>query len=88
MIQHSSDLFYDIYNTINEHSKLFWYHFLSELKSSFITASASSLIMFSLLSLFECIKRASSLFMEEIKLIAVVSVSKILVIYNNNTEIL
>ena len=42
----------------------------SEVKSSFITSSASSLIMISILSRFECITRSSSLSMEEIKLFA------------------
>ena len=49
-------------------SKLFWYIFLSESKSSFITSSASLLIMISILSPFECIIHSSSLSMEEIKL--------------------
>ena len=45
-------------------SKLFCYLILSESKSSFITSSASSLIMISMLSLFECITCSSSLSME------------------------
>ena len=44
--------------------------FLSESKISFITSSASSLIMISMLSLFECITHSSSLSTEEIKLFA------------------
>ena len=58
MIHHDSDLFYD--NTISEYNKnqtpylssilkLFLYLFLSESESSFITLSASSLIMISML---------------------------------------
>ena len=83
MISH--DLFYDIYNTITEHNrrqtqylssvpfisaKLLWYLVLSESKSS-ITSSASSIIMISILSLFECITRSSSLSIKKIKLFAV-----------------
>ena len=52
-------------------SKLFWCLFFSELKSSFITSSASSLIMIFMLSFFECITRSSSLPMKEIKLFAI-----------------
>ena len=58
------DLFYDIYNTITEHNRrqshylslipnYFDIYLLVNQKSSFITASASSLIMISMLSLFE-----------------------------------
>ena len=45
--------------------------FLSESKKSFITSSASSLIMISVLPLFECITHSSSLSMEEMKLFAI-----------------
>ena len=47
--------------------------FLRESKNSFVTSFASSLIMISMLSLFECITRSSSLSMEEIKLSAIVN---------------
>ena len=70
MIYHDSDLFYDIYETTNEHnwrqthplidSKLFWYQFLSESKSFFK------------LSLFQCITQCLSSSMEKIKFIAIV----------------
>ena len=84
MIHYDSDLFSEIYNTIDKHNQrkthylslipnCFWYLFLSELKSSFITSSASSLIMISVLSLFEWITHSSSLSMEEIKLFAIVN---------------
>ena len=83
MIHHDWDLFYDVFNTITEHnlrqilpfidSKLFWYLFLSESKSYFIASSASSLIMISMLSIFECITPSSSLSMEEITLFAIVN---------------
>ena len=46
---------------------------MSESKSSFVTWFASSLIMVSMLSLVECITHSSSLFIKEIKLIAIVS---------------
>ena len=78
------DLFYGIYNTINEHNqrrtrifhRLFqfiWDLFLIELKSSFLNSYASSLIMISMLSLFECIKRFSLITKEEIKLIVIIN---------------
>ena len=83
MIQHDSDLFYDIYNTITEHNQRQTHYlslipnyfdiFLSESKSCFITSSASLLILISILSLFECITRSSSVSMEEIKLFAIVN---------------
>ena len=47
--------------------------FLSESKISFTSSSASSLIMISMLSLFECITHSSSLSTEEIKLMAIVN---------------
>ena len=53
-------------------SKLFGCLVLSESKSYFITSSALSLIIISMLSLFECITRSSSLSIEEIKLFAIV----------------
>ena len=83
MILHNSNLFCDVY--INKWTKsktnsppfidsnLFWYLFLSESKSYFITSSASSIIIISILSLFECNTRSSSLSMKEIKLIATLS---------------
>ena len=56
MIHHDSDLFYNIYNTTNEHNWTqttfdwfqisFFYLFLSYLEIYFITLSASSLIIF------------------------------------------
>ena len=49
-----------------------WYLERSDWKGS-ITQSALSLIMISMLSLFECITCSSSLSLEEIKLIAVVN---------------
>ena len=52
-------------------SKLFSYLFLSESKSYFITSSASSLITISILLLFECIPRPSSLSTEEIELFTI-----------------
>ena len=55
------------------YSILFSYLFLSESKSSFITLSALSFIMISMLSIFECITRSSSLSMKKIKLIAIVN---------------
>ena len=45
---------------------MFWYLFLSESKSPFITSSASSLIMISMSSLSECITRSSSLSIEHL----------------------
>ena len=54
-------------------SKLFLYLFLSKPKISFITSTASSLTMISILSRFDCITRSSSLSREEIKLFAMVS---------------
>ena len=51
---------------------IIWYLFLSKSKSSFMTSSASSLIMISMLSLFECIITPSSpLSKEEIKLFVI-----------------
>ena len=55
------------------YSILFSYLFLSESKSSFITLSALSFIMISMLSIFECITRSSSLSMKKLKLIAIVN---------------
>ena len=66
---------------INEHnqrlifidsSNLFWYMFLSDSKSPFITSSNWSFILISMLSLFECLSCSSSLSsLEEIKLIVI-----------------
>ena len=61
MNYHVVDLFCGIYNTINEHnlrqthylSSVTNYFNMSDLKRSFITSSASSLIMTSTLSLVE-----------------------------------
>ena len=53
--------------------KLFWYLFLRDSESLSINSSASSLIMISMLSLFECITSSSSLSIEEIKLFAIVN---------------
>ena len=71
MIHHNLDLFYDIYNTIIEHNQR-QTHYLTSISNYFdiffemnekvfITLSVSSLIMISMLSLFECITRSSSL---------------------------
>ena len=80
MIHHNSNLFYDIYNTITEHNQRQTHYlsstlnlFLRESKSSFITLSASSLIMISMLSLCQCITGSSSSSMEEIKLCTTVN---------------
>ena len=85
MIHHNSNLFYDIYNKINEHNQRqthyrssilpiqFDIFFWSDLESSSLTSSASSLIMISILSLFDCITWSSSLPSEEIKLVAIVN---------------
>ena len=82
MVHLNSDLFYDIYNKINEHNQtnllsfidsfnLFWYLFLSDSKSSSTTSSASSFIIISMSPVFECISYSSSLSsLEETKLIA------------------
>ena len=74
MIRHNSDLLYDIYNTKNEHNRR-QTHYLASIYifHSFITSSASSLIMISMLSLFEGITPSSSLSMKEIKLFAIVN---------------
>ena len=75
------DLFYEIDNTINENNQRQTHYllliqnnsdiyFLNESKSSFIT---SKLVIISMLSLFECITRSSSLFMEKVKLFATVN---------------
>ena len=53
--------------------KLFWYLFLNKSKSFVITLFVSSLIMVSMLSLFESSTRSSSLSIEGIKLIAIIS---------------
>ena len=53
--------------------QVIWYLFLSDLKSSLITSSALSLIMISILSIFECVTWSSSLSsLEEVKLIFIV----------------
>ena len=54
-------------------SRLFWYLFLNESKIYFTTSSASSLIMISMLSHFECIARSTALSIEEIKFFAFVN---------------
>ena len=72
MIHHDSNLFYNVYNSINEHnwrqthylsliSNYFDIYFWAIEKSSSITSSASLLIMISVVSLFESITRSSSL---------------------------
>ena len=83
MIDHDWNLFYDIYNKINEHnhrqadclSSIVNYNlFLSALKSSPTIASASSLVMIWILSLFECITLSLSLSsLEEIKSVVIVN---------------
>ena len=77
-------LFYDIYNTISEDNQI-WNNYLylmilsllqickEVIEKVFITSFALSLIMTSLLSLFECIECSSSLSLEEIKVIATVN---------------
>ena len=85
MIYTSSDLFYDICNTINEQkqrqnhylsfidvSNSIWYLEKSVWKSSCINSLALSLIVISVLSLFECFTRSPSVSLEELKLIAIV----------------
>ena len=82
---------YDTYNTINEHNQgqtydlsyffyylyyfLFWILFLSESKNYFITSPASSLIMISMLSIYECITRSSLLSKEERYLLLLIEFS-------------
>ena len=85
MIHDNLYLSYDICNAMHEYKqrhnnylslilKLLCYLFLSDLKTSFITSSASSFIIISMLSLFECISRTSSLSsLEEIILIVIVN---------------
>ena len=50
-----------------------WYLLRSDLKSFSVTSSGLSLIMISMLSLFQCITNSSQLSLEEIKLIATVN---------------
>ena len=50
-----------------------WYLLRSDLKSFSVTSSGLSLIMISMLSLFQCIRNSSQLSLEEIKLIDIVS---------------
>ena len=57
MVYYNSDLFHHICSTINEHDEI-W--------------NCYPLITMSMLSLFECIKRSLSVFLEDIKLIAIV----------------
>ena len=59
--------------TTFEWFQIFWYLFFSKWKSFVITSSASSLIMISILSLFECITCCSLLSMEKIKLFVIVN---------------
>ena len=68
MIHHDLDLLYDV---IQKLFKLSRYVYLKDSKSYVMTSSASSLIIISILSLFECITYFSSLSMEEIKLFAI-----------------
>ena len=64
---------FDMYITIFIHCEIFWYLIFSELQGFSIIFSASSLIMISMLSLFECITCSLSLSsLEEIKLIFIV----------------
>ena len=83
MIHHNLDLFYDIYNTANEHNQrqtlylslipiilMSIFNWIKNLYN-FITSSASSFIMIFMLSHLECITRCSILSMEEIKLFAI-----------------
>ena len=75
-IHHDLELFFNIYNTINEHNRR-QTNYLSLIPNCFdmysYNLSASSFIMISMLSLFQCISRSSSLLIEEINLIAIVS---------------
>ena len=71
MVHHNPDLFYAIYNTINEYNQR--YLFLSDSKALSITLAAYSLIMIFMLFIFECIIRSSWLSKEEIKLFAIAS---------------
>ena len=83
LIHHNLNLFCDVCNTINEHNSRQTHYlslitnyfdvWLNESKSYFITSSASSLMMISMLSLFECTTCSSSLSMEEIKLFVIVN---------------
>ena len=81
MISVLQNLFYYIYNTINERISLpltgvsnpIWYLERSDWKSSSIISSTLSFIMIFMSSLLECILRSLSLSLEEIKLIAVVN---------------
>ena len=50
-----------------------WYLLRIDSKGSSITSSASSIIMISMLSLYECITHSLSISLEEIKLIAIVT---------------
>ena len=71
MILHDFDLIYGSYNGMTEYNEKkthylpailnYFIFFLSEWKSFFITLHALSLIMISMLSLFECITCSSSL---------------------------
>ena len=82
MIHHDSKMLYCIYNTINELDRRQIHYFslilnyldiLSDLKSFSITSSVSWSIIISMLSLFECIARSSSLPIEEFKLFDIVN---------------
>ena len=76
------ELFYDIYNIINEHSQIQTPHVSlisltkfdlerSYWKLSSIYSSALSLMIIYMLSILECIKCSLSMSLEEIKLIAI-----------------
>ena len=77
MMYHDLDLFYDYCNTLTEHNRRqtqylssIVNYFLSEIKTFSIISCVTSLIMISMLSLFECITHSSLLSsLEEIKLI-------------------
>ena len=77
MMHHDLYLFHDVDDTIDEHNQIclwyLWYLLLSESKNFLIASSASSFIMVSMLSLFECIICCWSLSNGEIKLIAIFS---------------
>ena len=84
IIHQNWDLSYDIDNTINEHNqrpihylssipKLFLVSLFEWFKKKFIFFYTSSLVMISLLSLFECISYTSSFSSEEMKLLAIVN---------------
>ena len=84
-IQHDWNLFYEICNTTTEHNwrqthylsmilNYFDIYFQVNQKVFFITSSASSLHIISMLSLFDCITRSSSFWsLEELKVTVIVN---------------